>query len=114
MRKSITNLALKAVLMLLLCTFLFMPVKSFSANNKATIELNKKSLTLESGKTYTFRVTLSGGSGSIKWSTSNKNIAIVKNGTVTAKKTGTATIKAEYSGTTVQCKVTVTDPNKKK
>lgn len=45
----------------------------------------------------------------IKWSSTNKNIlSINKNGTVSAKKTGTATIKAKAGGRTYSRKITVT------
>lgn len=43
----------------------------------------------------------------IKWSSSNKKVASVKNGVVKAKKIGKATIKAKYKGKTYKCKVTV-------
>lgn len=42
-----------------------------------------------------------------KWSTSNKNIATVKNGKITAKKPGVATISAKFGGKTAKIKVTV-------
>ena len=49
-----------------------------------------------------------------KWSTSNKNIATVKNGKITAKKPGVATISAKFGGKTAKIKVTVAGLSSKK
>jgi hypothetical protein len=68
--------------------------------------LNKTSLSLNKGKTYTLKV--SNGVGTVKWSTSNKSVATVTNkGKVTAVKSGTATISAKVSGITLKCTVKV-------
>ena len=45
--------------------------------------------------------------GTLKWSTSNKKILTVKNGKITAKKTGVATLKCKVNGITIKKKVTV-------
>lgn len=55
-------------------------------------------------------LTVRGGSGKVRWKTSDKKIATVKNGVVTAKKVGKATITATRNGFTMQCKVTVLKP----
>lgn len=60
------------------------------------------------GKSYTLSV--NGGSGKIRWKTSNKNVATVKNGVVTAKRPGKATITATRNGVEMQCKITVLKP----
>ena len=70
--------------------------------------ISKSELLLIKGKTKT--LTLKGGSGDIKWTTSKKKVATVKDGVVTAKKYGTSKITAERNGIKVKCTVTVVDP----
>ena len=112
--EAMRNNIFKTIILLFLCLLVFMPANTCSAKSKEIIKLNKTRLTLTPGKSYSFKVTLYGGSGSIKWSSSNRSVATVKNGTVTAKKAGSATIKAKYSGKTAQCRITVKNPNKNK
>ena len=64
------------------------------------------------GNQYTLFV--NGGSGKVRWKTSNNNVASVKNGVVTAKKPGKAVITAIRNGITMQCKITVLKPALKK
>ncbi len=69
--------------------------------------------TLAKGTSHTLALT--GVSGTVKWSTSDKSVATIKKVSnkkykVTAKKKGTATIKAKVGGKTYKCKVTVTNP----
>lgn len=72
----------------------------------ATIKLNKKSVTLNKGKSTTLKVT--GTKKKVKWTSSNKKVATVTSkGKVTAKKAGTAYIKAKVNGKTLKCKVVV-------
>lgn len=72
----------------------------------STIKLNKTSLTLNEGSTYSLK--LSGTTKTIKWSTSNKAIATVSTkGTVKGIKAGTATITATVSSKKYNCKVTI-------
>ena len=79
-----------------------------------SVSLNKNSLTLEVGKTYTLTKTVSPSTAttSYRWSSSNTSVATVdKNGKVTAKASGTATITVKTSnGKTATCKVTVNLP----
>lgn len=75
-----------------------------------SIKLDKKSVTLKKGKTCTLKATLPAGTASnIKsWSTSNKNVATVSGGKITAKKAGTATVTVKtFNGKKATCKVTV-------
>lgn len=74
-----------------------------------TITLDASSLTLQTGKTGTLKATTSDGS-KVAWGTSDRNIVTVSNGTLTAKKAGTATIAARRldGAMTAFCKVTVT------
>lgn len=76
------------------------------------VTLNKKSATLGVGKTLTVKATVSPSNTnnkSITWSTSNNKVATVnKNGKITAKKKGTATITATTkNGKKATCKITV-------
>lgn len=74
------------------------------------ISLDKKSLTVEQGKTKKLKATISpaGATGKITWKSSNPKIASVKNGTVKGLKKGTVTITAKLSSKIyAKCKVTV-------
>ena len=79
-----------------------------------SVSLNKTSLTLDVGKSYTLTKTVSPSNAvtSYTWSSSNTSVATVdKNGKVTAKASGTATITVKTSnGKTATCKVTVNLP----
>ena len=78
---------------------------------KAKVKLNKTKLTLVKGKSYTLKVM--GNKKKIKWSTSNKKVAIVNSkGKVTGKKAGTCTITAKIGSKKYKCKVTVKNPIK--
>ncbi len=59
-----------------------------------------------------FNLSVSGGKGTVKWSTSDKSVASIKKVSntkykVSAKKKGTATIKAKINGKILKCKVIV-------
>lgn len=72
-------------------------------------KLSATSATLFLGNTKTLSV--AGGTGTIKWSSSNSSVASVSSsGKITAKKAGTATITAAVSGEKITCKVTVKPP----
>lgn len=74
------------------------------------VKLNKGSAKLSVGETLQLEAKLTKGVGSVSWSTSNAKVALVTNGLVTAKSTGTATIRVRtYNGKTAACKVTVLD-----
>ena len=79
-----------------------------------SVSLNKTSLTLDVGKSYTLTKTVSPSNAatSYTWRSSNTSVATVdSNGKVTAKKAGTATIMVKTSnGKTANCKVTVNLP----
>ena len=74
-----------------------------------TITLDSSSLTLQVGKTAILKATTSDGE-KVVWGTSDRDIVSVTNGTLSAKKAGTATIAARRldGAMTVFCKVTVT------
>ena len=75
---------------------------------KVTVEtpkLNKKNVTLKVGENITLKVT--GTKQPVKWKSSRKNIVTVKNGIITAKKTGTVNVTATVLGKKFTCKITV-------
>lgn len=76
------------------------------------IQLNKSAVTMSKGDSTTLSVKFipecAGGSKTVTWSSSNTSIASVSKGKVTAKKAGTATIKAKVGSKTAVCKITVT------
>ena len=85
--------------------------------NVSKVTLNKKSLSLEIGKSATLTAKVSPTNATNKnvtWETSNEKVATVSNGKITAKKKGTATItvKTADGGLTATCKVTVKEKAK--
>ena len=88
--------------------------KFIEISEPTSVSLNKTSLTLDVGKSYTLTKTVSPSNAvtSYTWSSSNTSVATVDgNGKVTAKKAGTATITVKTSnGKTATCKVTVNLP----
>ena len=88
--------------------------KFIEISEPTSVSLNKTSLTLDVGKSYTLTKTVSPSNAatSYTWSSSNTSVATVdSNGKVTAKKAGTATIMVKTSnGKTANCKVTVNLP----
>ena len=74
------------------------------------VTLNKTELTLDIGKSEKLVATLdpANSTSTIEWSSSNPSVAEVKNGVVTAKKGGSATITVKTSNDkTATCKVIV-------
>lgn len=72
----------------------------------ATAKLNKSTLSLNVGKTYTLK--LLNASGTVKWVSSNKKIvSITSKGIVKAISAGKATITAAYKDKKYKCSVTV-------
>ena len=100
---------IKKLSVMLLCCLLLsviaMPVSASAA------KLNKKSISLNVGKTYTLKA--SGTKEKITWTSSKKSVATVSSkGVVKAKKKGTAVITAKYGKKKLTCKVTVKQPVK--
>ena len=80
---------------------------------KPSVKLDKTNLTLTKGKTYTLKTAVTGTNKAVSWSSSNSSVASVdKNGKVTAKTKGTATITAKVDGVSASCKVTVNESAK--
>lgn len=76
---------------------------------KVTVEspsLNKKSLTLTAGKTYSLK--LNGTKQKVAWRSKNSSVAAINSkGKVTAKKAGSTYVYAKVLGKSFSCKVTV-------
>lgn len=103
---------LLAALCLFLSVLLVVPVIVPGVPDNVTVEaatkikLNKTKATLVAGNTLQLK--LSKKTGKVTWSSSKKSVATVsKQGKVTAKKKGTATITAKMSGKKYNCKITV-------
>lgn len=80
---------------------------------KPSVKLDKTNLTLTKGKTYTLKTTITGTNKTVSWSSSNSSVASVdKNGKVTAKTKGTATITAKVDDVSASCKITVNETAK--
>lgn len=77
------------------------------ANAASKVKLSATKKTVYVGEQ--FGLELTGAKGTVKWSSSSKKVATVKDGLVTAVKTGKATIKAKDSKTnkTYKCNITV-------
>ena len=96
----------KKMVSLLLMVILVLSVTPSNNADAASIKLNKKSITITKGKTYTLKV--KGTKKKAKWSSSKKSVATVsKKGKVTGKKRGSATITAKIGKKKYKCKVTV-------
>ena len=92
-------------LMFMLLSVIAMPVSASAA------KLNKTSISLNVGKTYTLKAT--GTNGKITWTSSNKSVATVSSkGVIKARKKGTTVITAKYGKKKLTCKVTVKQPVK--
>ena len=90
------------------------PVSDEPAEPSGPLALSQTDITIPAGETG--RLTASGGSGEVTWSSSNPEIASVDNGAVTGKAGGTVTITASSGEETVTCQVKVegepwVDPN---
>lgn len=76
---------------------------------KATqsLKLNKSKISMYITESTKIKATVTGKSKKIAWKSSNTKVATVKNGTITAKKSGTVTITASCNGIKKNCRVTV-------
>lgn len=79
--------------------------------NVTKVTLNNSSKTLYEGTSFNLKATVSPSNATDKtvyWTTSNKSVATVSNGTVKGIKSGTAVITARAGNKTASCTVTVT------
>ena len=78
-----------------------------------SVKFKQTSLTLKVGESkglavsYSYRGQAPAVTKTLTWTSSNSKVATVKNGWVTAKSIGTATITVNLNGKTATCKVTV-------
>ena len=108
--KKLKQLLLVLVLSLSLAVPATFPLPRTVTNvSAATVKkpyLSNQKLSIYSGKSFTLKV--KNISGKIKWSSSNKRIAIVNSkGKVTARSAGKATIYAKTGKYTLRCQITV-------
>lgn len=92
-------------------------VEAYKTVEPAKVSLNKSALSLAVGKSARLKATVTpeGASKKLSWKSSNKKVATVTNGKVTAKKAGKATITVTNGdGKKAACKVTVTAKAQKK
>lgn len=85
-----------------------------TVEQKASITLSASNVTLYTGKAGNSTVvkpTVQGASKAVTWTSSNKKIATVTNGTIKAVKKGAATITATANGVSATVKVVVKDPS---
>ncbi len=80
---------------------------------KSSIKLNRTTLRLKKGEKATLKLKGVGSDEKVIWSAGKGGIVKLGNSrrrkcTVTAKKTGTVTVKAKYRGKVYKCRVTVT------
>jgi len=84
----------------------FKTLDSYASVQAASIKISTKSKTLYVG--YGCKLNITGTNQKVKWSSSNSKVAsVTKNGYVTAKSKGTATITAKVKGKTYKCKIKV-------
>ena len=102
MRKKISTI-LGLLLAVMLVIGATAPAGANAASAKVKLSATKK--TAYEGEQFTLDLT--GAKGSVKWASTNKKVATVKDGLVTILKTGKVTIKATNAKKTYKCKVTV-------
>lgn len=82
-----------------------------SFSQKKITRLSENDVTIEPGQAKTLK--LKGASAKkVKWSTSDKKVATVSKGRITAKRPGKVTITAKYKKKKYKCKVVVVLPEK--
>ncbi len=78
---------------------------------KVTVENPSMTTKVSLAKGKSSALAVKGTTQKVTWSSSNKKVVTVSSaGKITAKKTGTAAVSAKVNGTTLKCKVTVTNP----
>lgn len=107
--KLFNKLIVMVMVLSIVTPFILSNSKAIIAYAATTIKLNKTSLTLDIGKTYTLKV--NGSKLKVTWSSSNKQVATVSTkGKVTAIEEGKATVTASVNKKKYTCKITVKKP----
>lgn len=99
------RISVGVILMMLI--LMLIPVQVFAANS---IKLNKSAVSVYKNTSEKLKAKVVGKKKTVKWTTSDKSIATVKNGKVTGKKAGKAIITATANGVSTSCTVTVNNP----
>ncbi len=103
MKKVMRKGSLFVALLVMAIVFVTIPCEAASG-----AKISKTNANLFVGEAVQLKVT--GGSGTVKWKTSDKKIASVsKDGLVTAKQIGTCTIKATTGNKKLSCTIQVTE-----
>lgn len=71
------------------------------------IGLNITELVLQQYTTYEYPLVVEGATSTVRWSIDNPQVAVVSNGVVSSRATGTATITATVNGRKLTCKLKV-------
>ena len=101
--KKGTKICFAMIFALCIC-MLFSFDMSSAASKK--IKLNKKKISLQSKQKYKLKL-IGVKSKKVKWSSSNKKVAAVKNGVIFTKQIGQCTITAKYAKKKYNCEVKV-------
>ncbi|MGN0356066.1 MAG: Ig-like domain-containing protein [Muricoprocola sp.] len=112
MKTARRNLSFIFVLSLILTLFISMPAQAATATSgKVAVTVPKTTLYVGDSKNNSTPITVKYNNinvkSGIKYSTSNKKIATIKNGKIVASKKGTATISVRYKNKTCRFKITV-------
>ena len=91
---------ISAIIVMLITLMLLGSIPVLAASPK----ISQKKVTIYIGNTLNLTVS---GAGVTKWTSSDESVATVNDGSVTAKKVGTAVIRAYTKKKTLSCKVTV-------
>ena len=99
--RKVTNMKKWFFLTAMIIVVMMLPL---TAN--ASVRLNRKKATITVGKTV--RLKVKGSKSKVKWSSSNKKVAVVNaKGKVKARKVGKATITAKIGKKKLRCRITV-------
>ena len=112
MKTARRNLSFIFVLSLILTLFISVPAQAATATSgKVAVTVPKTTLYVGDSKNNSTPITVKYNNqnvkSGIKYSTSNKKIAAIKNGNIVASKKGTATISVKYKNKTCRFKVTI-------
>ena len=96
----------------LTAVFAFGPTGAIAIQDDSALSLSLSAFSFNKGSKKQLGMTFGGASVAAKrakWSSSNKSVAKVSKGKISARKAGTAVITATYQGATATCRVIVTD-----
>ncbi len=100
------NMPYRKIVAITACCFLAALAMNVMQAQAKKISLNRKKAVVKIKETYTLK--LKGAKKSkVKWSSSNKKVAIVKNGKITARKIGKCVVTAKYNGKKYKCTIVV-------